>query len=115
MQEKHEENLRNESVTLSGKSESLYLAKKINVYLNEAFEHFMENVTSFFHQTNIDTGRVRVLTVNNRVYKTISEFLRRSQQTGLHETNHAMIWTKQHSVIKPLQTVYCIQFTQFNV
>ena len=69
-----------------------YTSTRCSRYLYTASEHFMQHVSSSFHQSDIGRRRVQVLAVSDGVYKPITELLASTQQARLHKTHHAVIY-----------------------
>jgi len=86
------------------------IEKQRGRYLDTAGKHFMQHVSSSFHQPHVGWCWVKVLAVSDRIHKTITELFARSEKTRFYKTHHAMICTNTSHISNLLITMdekYC--------
>lgn len=68
------------------------------IYLNWAFQHLVQNMSSTLHYLHIMSCWIFKLPIWNWVHKSIQKFLPCTKQVWLHKLNHAMIWWNKTAI-----------------
>ena len=64
---------------------------EVEKHLHTASKHFVQDVRASFHECDVSSGRVLVLSVGDWIDEAVHEFLSRSQQVRLDEAHHAVV------------------------